>query len=311
MGIKDNLAARFGKNVMESMGAGGAGGFVLPSGAIPGESAKYQGCTRVKAALLIETDRVAPDPNQPRKEFEGDALERLAESLKERGQLQPIRVRWDATMERWAIIAGERRWRAAVLAGLPAVMAVEATSPLTEDEILEEQLVENCLREDLKPIEQAKAYKALLARRGLSQRQLAERLHVGQATIAKALALLNLPESIQVSVDAGEIGPSEAYQLTKIEDPAEQDELAQEAKAGRLKRDEIQERTRTPRNGRGAAKGKGKTRLPAELRRRGPSGCRVVIHTATRHTLADVAADLQAIADQLRAESAGDGQAAA
>jgi ParB family chromosome partitioning protein len=284
---------------------------VLPSGAIPGESTKFQGCTRVKAALLIEIGRLVPDPNQPRKEFEPDALDRLAESLKERGQLQPIRVRWDAAMERWVIIAGERRWRAAVQAGLATVMAVEATSPLTEDEILEEQLIENCLREDLKPIEQARAYKALLANRGLSQRQLASRLHVGQATIARALALLHLPEPIQASVDAGEIGPSEAYQLTRVDDPAEQAELADQARAGRLKRDEIQERTRTPRPARGTARAKGKSRLPAELRRRGPNGCRVVIQTANRHTLADVAADLQAIADQLRAESAVDGSAAA
>ncbi|HMB04706.1 MAG TPA: ParB/RepB/Spo0J family partition protein, partial [Isosphaeraceae bacterium] len=177
---------------------------------------------------------------------------RLARSLVERGLLQPIRVRWDAEMGKWVIIAGERRWRAAVQAGLSLVSAVEVTGPLTEDEILEEQLVENCLREDLRPVEQAKAYRALMTSRSLNQVQLAERLHVGQGTIAKALALLNLPEPIQVVVDAGEIGPSEAYQLSKVEDPAEQAELAQEAKEGRLKRDEIQERTRTTRKGRGA-----------------------------------------------------------
>lgn len=256
MSTKDALAARFGGNVRESMGAGGGGGFVLPSGAIPGESTKYQGCTRVKSALLIETGRIVPDPNQPRKEFEAGALDRLAQSLEERGQLQPIRVRWDGAMEKWIIIAGERRWRAAVQAGLPTIVAVEATVPLTEDELLEEQLIENCLREDLRPIEQAKAYKALLTRRGLSQRQLAERLHIGQATIAKALALLSLPEEIQASVEAGAIGPSEAYQLTRVEDPTEQAELAQGAKSGRLKRDELQEHARTPRKGRGASKGR-------------------------------------------------------
>ena len=132
-GVKDKLAARFGGNVMESMGAGRAGGFTLPtSGAIPEESAKYQGCTRIKSALLIQVDRIVPDPNQPRKEFEPESLRQLADSLKERGQLQPIRVRWDAAMERWVIIAGERRWRAAALAGLPTITAVEATKPLTD-----------------------------------------------------------------------------------------------------------------------------------------------------------------------------------
>ena len=146
--MKDKLAARFGGNVMESMGAGRAGGFALPtSAAIPEESAKYQGCTRIKSALLIQVDRVVPDPNQPRKEFEPESLRQLADSLAERGQLQPIRVRWDAAMESWVIIAGERRWRAAALAGLSTLIAVEATKPLTADEILEEQLIENCVRE--------------------------------------------------------------------------------------------------------------------------------------------------------------------
>ena len=258
-GVKDKLAARFGGNVMESMGAGRAGGFTLPtSGAIPEESAKYQGCTRIKSALLIQVDRVAPDPNQPRKEFEAESLRQLADSLKERGQLQPIRVRWDVAMERWVIIAGERRWRAAVQAGLPTITAVEAAKPLTADEILEEQLIENCVREDLKPIEQARAYKALIDSRGISQRQLAETLRIAQATVAKTLALLTLPEEIQAAVDASEIGPTEAYQLSRVDDPQEQVRMAHEAKAGRLRRDEIEQRIRATRKGRGGIRGKAK-----------------------------------------------------
>jgi len=257
--VKDKLAARFGGNIMESMGAGRAVGFALPTaGAIPEESAKYQGCTRIKSALLIPVDRVAPDPNQPRKEFEAESLRQLTDSLRERGQLQPIRVRWDTAMERWVIIAGERRWRAAVQAGLQTITAVEATRPLTDDEILEEQLIENCVREDLKPIEQARAYKALIDSRGISQRQLAEKLRIAQATVAKTLALLTLPEEIQASVDASEIGPAEAYQLSRVDDPEEQVRMAREAKAGRLNRDAIEERTRATRKGKGAAKGKAK-----------------------------------------------------
>ena len=88
------------------------------------------------------------------------------------------------------------------------VTAVEATGPLTDDEILEEQLIENCLREDLKPIEQAKAYQVLLTSRGLSQRQLAERLRISQATIARSVAMLNLPDEIQASVECGELRPT-------------------------------------------------------------------------------------------------------
>jgi ParB family chromosome partitioning protein len=152
------------------------------------------------------------DPNQPRKFFDPELLERLAASLKERGQPQPVRVRWDETMQRWILIAGERRLRAAALAGMPRLAAVEASpdQTLSEDEIREEQLVENCVREDLRPIEQAHAYEALMKARGLSQRQLAEGLHIGQATIAKALALSGLAPAIQEAVDAGTIAPATA-----------------------------------------------------------------------------------------------------
>jgi ParB family transcriptional regulator, chromosome partitioning protein len=247
MKAAEKLKAELGANIQESMGS------ILLDGA--GESApavaptpdRYQGLQRVKGAFQIPPDRLAPDPNQPRKEFAPESLEQLAQSLKERGQLQPIRVRWDTALERWVIIAGERRWRAATQAGLPMVTAVEATGPLTDDEILEEQLIENCLREDLKPIEQAKAYQVLLTSRGLSQRQLAERLRISQATIARSVAMLNLPDEIQASVECGELAPNAAYQLSKIADPVSQRQLARASIAGQLKRDELDERTRTPR----------------------------------------------------------------
>ena len=90
--------------------------------------------------------------------------------------------------------------------------------------------------------------------RSLTQVQLAERLHIGQGTVAKALALLALPGPIQASVDAGEIGPDAAYQLTRIADPDEQAKLAREAAEGRLKRDELKERSSTPRKSRGGGK---------------------------------------------------------
>ena len=109
MKAAEKLKAELGANIQESMGS------VLLDGA--GESApavaptpdRYQGLQRVKGAFQIPPDRLAPDPNQPRKEFAPESLEQLAQSLKERGQLQPIRVRWDTALERWVIIAGERR----------------------------------------------------------------------------------------------------------------------------------------------------------------------------------------------------------
>ena len=127
------------------------------------------------------------------------------------------------------VVIGERRWRAARLAGLESIACVVVAGEPTPEELLEDQLVENCVREDLKPVEQAEAYRALMVSRSLTQVQLAERLHIGQGTVAKAWRVLALPGPIQASVDAGEIGPDAAYQLTRIADPDEQAKLAREA----------------------------------------------------------------------------------
>src|SRR4051794_24431228 len=113
MKAADQLAARLAGNMMESMGAATAGAPIPPSGGVlHGGAAKYQGAARLKDALSIKLEQIVPDPNQPRKEFEPEALAELAASLKARGQLQPIRVRWDEGLGRWVVIAGERRYRA-------------------------------------------------------------------------------------------------------------------------------------------------------------------------------------------------------
>lgn len=215
----------------------------------PSLDRQAEGRRRLDAACVIRVDRIAADPNQPRTEFDPDALARLAESLRTRGQLQPIRVRWDVATDRYIVVVGERRWRAAQLAGLETLACVVVTGGASAEDLLEDQLIENCLREDLRPIEQAKAFKALLAGRGLTQRQLADRLQVGQGTISRALALLGLPAEVQSAVDAGELGPDTAYQLTKLEDPGQQAGLAREAARGSLKRDEVKARAAKPRKG--------------------------------------------------------------
>ena len=231
------------------------------AGASPGNSPpvaasslarRSEGWRRLESAAVIRIDRIIADPNQPRAEFDPESLGRLADSLRERGQLQPIRVRWDDAADRYVVVVGERRWRAARLAGLESLACVVVAGEPTAEDLLEDQLVENALREDLKPIEQAKAYQSLMKSRSLSTRQLAERLQIGAATVAKALALLTLPGDMQQAVEAGRIAPGTAYELSKVDDPTEQAALAREAAAGRLRRDEIQERTRTPRKGRGS-----------------------------------------------------------
>jgi ParB family transcriptional regulator, chromosome partitioning protein len=211
-----------------------------PSPARPGQ---FQGRTQLREACLIRLDRIVPDPNQPRAEFDADSLDRLAKSLKERGQLQPIRVRWDEADQQYVVVIGERRWRAARLAGLESIACVVVPGTATPEEILEDQLVENCVREDLKPIEQARAYQTLMQRLGLSQRSLAEKLSVSQGQVMQALKLLELPAAVQESIDAGEVPPSIGYEIAKVPDPGRQVEIAEKVARGEVGRAEVREMT--------------------------------------------------------------------
>ena len=134
------------------------------------------GLKAFRDARLIPIDRLVPDPDQPRKVFTDEAVDRLADSLRARGMLQPIRARWDTDLG----LVGHRGRRAEV-PGRPScrlqkseVPCVTVEGAMTDSEILQDQLVENCLREDLQPLEQAKAFKALMNANGWSARRLGE-----------------------------------------------------------------------------------------------------------------------------------------
>jgi ParB family chromosome partitioning protein len=204
-----------------------------------GTPERYLGVKRHAGANLIPLDRVAPDPDQPRKEFDAGELERLAASIKARGVLQPLLVRWEEGRGVHTIVAGERRWRAAGMAGLAEVPAIVTDRDYSAEELLEIQLIENALREDLKPIEQANAYRRLMDARGWSLRQVADELHVAHSSVARALALLELPPPVQAQVDAGELGPTVAAELAKLHDPAAQVELARAVVSQGMHRDEV------------------------------------------------------------------------
>jgi ParB family chromosome partitioning protein len=204
---------------------------------------QFLGRTQLREACMIRLDRIVADSNQPRGEFDADALQRLAGSLRQRGQLQPIRVRWDDANQQYVVVIGERRWRAAKLAGMESLACIVVPGTATPEEILEDQLVENCLREDLKPIEQARAYQSLMHRLCLSQRALAEKINVSQGQIMQSLKLLELPESIRESIDGGKIAPSIGYEIAKVADPGQQMELADQVARGAAGRAEIRERT--------------------------------------------------------------------
>ena len=144
------------------------------------------------------------DPQQPRTTFDDERLAELAESLKRHGQLQPIRVRRSGVVGRYIVVAGERRWRAAMLAGLATIQAVVIAERTDIDRVREEQVVENLQRADLSPIESAHAYRALLDRWQCSQAELGRRLGVSTATLSRTLALLQAPEETQARISAGE-----------------------------------------------------------------------------------------------------------
>jgi ParB family chromosome partitioning protein len=235
----DALRKSAGENVRDSMGAERPPAEQGGAAASAGPPARWQGVTKAKDAALIPVEKIANDPDQPRKEFDPDALRRLADSLRTRGQLQPIRVRWDEDRGQYIVLVGERRWRAARLAGLPTLSCIVHEAPLGTDEKLMVQLVENALREDLKPVEQARAYRALMEANGWSGRQLAEELHIGQASVVRALSLLDLPGEVQEQVDAGDLAPSVAYEIGKLPDSNQQAEVARAVVAEGLNRSEV------------------------------------------------------------------------
>jgi len=243
MGKLDQLRQMGGRNVAESTGASRAEG--LPAGLDLSQSAgmpaRLVGLVKEKDAARIPVNRIVRDESQPREEFDEESLARLAESLQSKGQLQPIRVAWDEGRGAYVILMGERRWRAAGRAGLSELSCIIHEGHLDEADRLSLQLVENALREDLRPIEQAKSYRRLMDARGWSTRQLADELSIGQTSVVRALSLLDLPEGVQGRVERGELAPSVAAEVAKLRDAETQERVAQAAVAEDLRRDEVAE----------------------------------------------------------------------
>lgn len=182
----------------------------------------------------LAVNQIVPDPDQPRAEFSEEALERLALSIREKGQLSPIRVRWSEALEKWIIICGERRWRATQKAGLAEIDCYFDEGDLGPSEILEQQLIENCLREDLQPIEEAEAFASLMKVNGWTGKQVADALRVTPSRVSRALALLKLPDEIQEKVAAGVISSRSAYEISKLPNPETQSVLAERVAQGQL-----------------------------------------------------------------------------
>ena len=168
--------------------------------------------------LDLPVESLVPNPHQPRRRFEPEALNELAASIRASGLLQPIVVRRRG--EEYEILVGERRWRAAQQAGLSRVPALAREA--TDAEALELALVENLLREDLNPLEEADAYHRLLGEFGWTQDELARRIGKDRSSIANALRLRRLPEAVQDDLRAGRLTMGHARALLGLPTPASQ-----------------------------------------------------------------------------------------
>ncbi len=174
---------------------------------------KTQGSSSINEVPL---SAIKPNPNQPRRDFDEEALQELADSIKEIGIIQPITLR-DMGDGSYIIIAGERRWRASSLAGLTSVPAYIRT--VDDENMMEMALVENIQREDLNSLEIALAYQHLMEQYGLTQERLSEKVGKNRATVTNYLRLLKLPATIQVALKNKEIDMAHARAILPLEDP--------------------------------------------------------------------------------------------
>ena len=204
---------------------------------------RYAGFTPNDSATgSMALDRIAEDVDQPRKTYDEESLREFAEHLKTHGVQQPIQLRWNESLDKWLIVFGHRRYRAAKLAGLASIPCTFADEDLDESTIRVRQLVENCQREDLAPMEMSRAIAALSELTQWSNRRIARELGFNPATIGRYLGLLEIPEDLQQRVDQGELAPSVAIDVLRIKDQAKRKSVGKEIADQRLTRSQAKER---------------------------------------------------------------------
>ena len=180
--------------------------------------------------VTLRLSQIEPNRDQPRKIFSEEALNELADSIREHGVLQPLLVR-PLPGGSYQLVAGERRWRASRMAGLQEVPVV--IREMDEEQAMEIALIENLQREDLNAIEEATGYKQLMERYGMTQEQVAKRVGKSRPAIANALRLLNLPPKVMDMVGEGEVSPGHARALLAFDDQDRIVEIAQKVKTGK------------------------------------------------------------------------------
>ena len=214
----------------------------------------------------VEISQIEPNPNQPRREFDEDALQELATSIRELGIIQPITVR---KMEgsKYQIIAGERRWRASQLAGLTTIPAYIVT--VEDQNAMEMALVENIQREDLNAIEIALAYQHLAETTGMTQAKISERVGKSRAAVTNYMRLLKLPAQVQMALKNHEIEMGHARALLAIDSPSQQIKLFKEVQQQQYSVRKVEELIQSLKSGNDVKTAKGKIaakeKLPEEF----------------------------------------------
>jgi len=211
------------------------------SALIPSEKKSEEDDRKFRSVPL---DQIIPNPMQPRREFDETSLTELSESLKRDGIMQPLVVRQDGST--FTIIAGERRFRAARLAGLNEVPTV-IMDDIDDARMLELALIENLQREDLNPLETAEAYRTLLEKCGLTQQQLAEHVGKSRTAVTNTMRLLGLPQKIKSMIREGKITEGHARAILALASETEMISLADRIVDDSLSVREVEKRTRKPR----------------------------------------------------------------
>lgn len=183
-----------------------------------------------KEVLEIPLREIEPNPDQPRREFSEDELKELADSLKRHGLLQPILVR--IRQGRYVIVAGERRFRAAMLAGFESISCLIQEGD--DLQMAERALVENLQRSDLSPVEEGRAYARLMSEHGLTQEEVAKKVGKGRATVANLLRIIQLPDVVLELIQGGQLTLGHAKLLAGLEDSSLQVLMGRKAAASGL-----------------------------------------------------------------------------
>ena len=184
---------------------------------------EFESTASNEAVMLIDINKIEPNKSQPRKNFSESSLEELAQSIKQYGVIQPIIVK--KSSGGYEIIAGERRWRAAKIAGIKEIPAI--IKDYDEDKLFEIALVENLQREDLNPIEEAMGYSKLSDNFGFSQEEISKRVGKSRSAVANSIRLLSLDDNTQALVKSGKLSAGHARTIIPVDDEKQRLELAE------------------------------------------------------------------------------------